>query len=173
MEPALYEKLPSGNSLWEYKHEYASQFVQKPYNNILIQSHIKYVQEPHIKTAPDKKHKNLLNHLIHQIDPLASLYTFQMFNQAEKLFKERVCEFITSDTLTKWLGPKKSRVLLAWLTKNNHGTIDDMGKIVADFLTWFLESPFKYIPENSNIILKDDTTNVYIKYENKQFVIFK
>jgi hypothetical protein len=96
-----------------------------------------------------------------------------MFNQAEKLFKERICEFITSDTLTKWLGPKKSRVLLAWLTKNNHGTIDDMGKIVADFLTWFLESPFKYIPENSNIILKDDTINVYIKYENKQFVIFK
>ena len=95
-----------------------------------------------------------------------------MFEQAENIFRDKLTDFVSKGVGQQWLGPKKSRVLLAWLTRNNHGVIDDMGKIIADFLTWLLESTFKYIPEHAKTIVDSREDNVtYITYDKRTFVI--
>jgi len=116
-----------------------------------------------------KRKQSLIHHIIHLIDPHASLYTFAMFNQAEGIFKNQLTDFISKDITQKWLGPKKSRVILAWITKNNHGVINEMGKIVGDFMSWLLNKNFKFIPDNTAPIIEPDV--IYFIYENKTFVI--
>jgi len=172
MDPELYAKLPSGCGLWKYKHEYASQFTQKSYEK-LLQPKVITREVPMKEKVSDKQKRkqSLIHFIIYQIDPHASLYTYIMFEQVEKIFRTQLTDFISNGIPNKWFGPKKSRILLAWLTKNNHGTINEMGKVVADFLSWFLDKSFKFIQENTNPIIEENAT--YFIYENRTFVLFK
>jgi len=168
MDPELYAKLPSGCDLWEYKHEYASQFTQKEYSHRLLSKIItgeSSVKEDSKKSI--KRKETLIHYIICQIDPHACLYTYAMFEQAESIFRTRITDFISSGNPNKWLGPKKTRVLMAWITKNNHGVINEMGKIIADFLSWFLDKTFKFIPENTSPIMEENV--IYFIYENRTF----
>ena len=172
MDDIIYSKLPSGGSLWEYKSDYSNKYVQKYYDNLNSDNPI-YKINTIIKTNRDKtRKKTLMNFIINTIDPLASLYTSKMYEQAENIFKDKLVDIISKGPIYQWLGPKKSRSLLSWITHNNHGVIDDIGKIVADFLSWFLNKSLKYIPENTKEIVDSSETGVtYITYENKTYII--
>ena len=172
MDDIIYSKLPSGGSLWEYKNEHSSKYIQKHYDNPNSENPI-YKINTVIKTNRDKtRKKTLMNYVINTIDPLASLYTSKMYEQAENIFKDKLIDIISKGPIYQWLGPKKSRSLLSWITHNNHGVIDDIGKIIAEFLSWFLNKSLKYIPENSKEIVDSTETGVtYITYENRSYVI--
>jgi hypothetical protein len=95
-----------------------------------------------------------------------------MFDQAEEIFRERLSDFVSKGPGHQWLGPKKSRTLLAWVTQNNHGVADEMGKIITDFLSWFLDTSFKYIPEHSHFIVESKEEGVtYVTYDKKAYII--
>jgi len=176
MDPELYSKLPSGGSLWDYKYHTSDKYLQKTYDSTDV--HKRPIKETLLSAVITNDSKNrkrsqtLLHFIIKQIDPLSSLYTRQMFEQAEQIFRDQLSEFVSKGTGHQWLGPKKSRTLLAWITHNNHGVPDEMGKIITDFLSWFLDSSFKYIPEHSNFIVDSKEEGVtYVTYDKKTYII--
>ena len=173
MDDILYSKLPSGGKLWNYISEYRENHIQKPYDNPNIENPILKERVLIKKTKIEKNRKETLMHyIINIIDPLATLYTPKMYEQSESILKDKICEIVSKGPLYQWFGPKKSRNILYWITQNNHGSIDDIGKIVSEFLSWFLDKTFKYIPENTNNIVDSKEDNViYITYENKKYVI--
>jgi hypothetical protein len=169
MEEEIYNKLPCGGGLWNYKYENKEQFIQKPYENNNSEKIIYSSATQKVATKKENRKQTLMNFIIHKINPLATLYTPLMFQQAEQIFKDKMTDFISKND---HFGPKKKRTLLSWITHNNISSIDDMGKIIADFLSWFLETPFKYIPENSSIIETiQEGEIVYITTERKIFII--
>lgn len=172
MDNIIYNKLPSGGLLWEYKYDNASKYLQQYYDNPNSENPI-YKKNTVIKVNREKIRKTtLINCIINIIDPLASLYTGKMYEQAENIFKEKLLDIISKGPLYQWLGPKKSRSLMAWITHNNHGNIDDIGKIIADFLSWFLNKSFRYIPENTKQIVETEEKDIItIIYENRTYVI--
>jgi hypothetical protein len=179
MDELIYSKLPSGGSLWNYKNDYSNKYIQKTYDNPNIENAIfkNAVKKPVTEQGNDKdsrknRKQTLLNFIIHTIDPLASLYTRQMFEQAEAIFKDRLTQIVSTGSIHQWLGPKKSRTLLAWITKNNHGVADEMGKIITDFLTWFLDKSMKYIPEHAHYVADSNEEGIiYVTYDHKTYVI--
>ena len=173
MDDILYSKLPSGGKLWNYISEYRENHIQKPYDNPNIENPILKERVLIKKTKIEKNRKETLMHyIINIIDPLATLYTPKMYEQAESILKDKICEIVSKGPLYQWLGPKKSRSLMAWITHNNHGNIDDIGKIIADFLSWFLNKSFRYIPENTKQIVETEEKDIItIIYENRTYVI--
>ena len=179
MDKDLHSKLPCGGGLWNYKYPAYDKYVQKTYENIKTSNPIKLqlnTSESN-NAGVNNKDKNrrsqsLINFIIKQIDPLSTLYTRQMFDQAEEIFRERLSDFVSKGSGHQWLGPKKSRTLLAWVTHNNHGVADEMGKIITDFLSWFLDMSFKYIPEHSHFIVESKEEGVtYVTYDKKVYII--
>lgn len=183
MEESIYNKLPCGGGLWNYKYQNKDDFIQKPYDNSEREKIIYNIQQKPQNKDSKKRKQPLMNYIIHKIDSLASLYTYNMFDQAEQIFKEKMTDFVSKYDK---FGPKKKRILLSWITKNNYSVnIDEVGKYVAEFLSWFLDSSFKYIPENTNIIEhrgnsaetgtdtgeSDENKEIYITSERKTFVI--
>lgn len=182
MDEVIYSKLPSGGSLWNYKSDYCDKYIQKTYDNPNVENAIfktaivkKTITEKDQENAKDfrkNRKQTLLNFIIHTIDPVASLYTRQMFEQAESIFKDRLTQIVSTGSIQQWLGPKKSRTLLAWITKNNHGVADEMGKIITDFLSWFLDKQLKYIPEHAHYIADSNEEGIiYVTYDHKTYVI--
>jgi hypothetical protein len=183
MDPSIYSKLPSGGSLWNYRYSHVNDFIQKTYENTHNEKAIYGINSSdksdktkisgvHNRENPRERKQTLMHFIIKHIDPLSSLYTYAMFEQAETIFRDRMSDFISKGVGQQWLGPKKSRVLLAWFTRNNHGVIDEMGKIIADFLSWFLETSFKYIPEHTRTIVESREENItYITYDKRVFII--
>jgi hypothetical protein len=181
MEQALYSKLPCGGNLWTYTTEYHSKHLQKPYDCPTIENPIlknsnadKEISDNRNKTKDDYKNRKqtLMRYIICQIDPMASLYTPTRFKQAENIFRENIVDIVSKGSIHKWLGPKKSRTLLAWITRNNHGVPDEMGKIITAFLSWFLDKKLQYIPEHTNFIAESTEEGItYVTYSNKMFVM--
>lgn len=181
MEGEIYSKLPSGGGLWNYISEHASTHIQKPYDNPTLENPILKVKEKEkdviaIDGKNKDSHKNrqqiLMRYIICQIDSLAVLYTPTRFSQAENIFREKIVEIVSKGCINKWLGPKKSRTLLAWITRNNHGVPDEMGKIITDFLSWFLNKKLRYIPEHTNFIAESTEEGItYVTYSNKMYVM--
>lgn len=175
MDELIYSKLPSGGTLWNYISTISYKHIQKPYDNPNTENPIlkEIITIQKYKKDVTRK-ETLMHYIIKIIDPLATLYTPKMYEQAENIFKDKVSEIVSKGPINQWLGPKKSRNILAWLTHNNHGNIDDIGKIIAEFLSWFLNKSFTYIPEHSNSITEcKEESVVYITYDNKKYVIKK
>ena len=126
MDNTIYSKLPSGGSLWNFNSPYVDKYIQKSYDNPNIEQVIqkeKLQIKKQFVQKERKYHQTLINFIILTVDPLASLYTRPMFEQAENILKERLTEIISKGPIYQWLGPKKSRTLMAWITRNNHGVI--------------------------------------------------
>jgi len=83
-------------------------------------------------------------YLIKTIDEMSEIYTEGMIDHARDILKTELTNFVTDYMVHKWLGPKKSRVILSWITGNKHAEIDDVLKIVSGFLSWFLDKNITY-----------------------------
>lgn len=183
MEETIYNKLPCGGGLWNYKYENKDAFIQRIYDNSNRENIIYNIQQKMPNKDSKKKKQTLMNYIIYHIDSLASLYTYNMFDQAEQIFKEKMTDFVSKNDK---FGPKKKRILLSWITQNNYSAnLDEVGKYVAEFLSWFLDLSFKYIPEHNSIFgtnenigsdinereSDDKNKDIYITSERKIFVI--
>ena len=168
MEQDLYNRLPCGGGLWNYKYNNKDNFIQKYYENDNRERIIYNASNNKLPIKKELRKQKLMNLIIHKIDELASLYTPIMFEQAEKIFKEKITDFITNNNE---FGPKKKRILLSWITQNNYSNIDEMGKYVSEFLSWFLEMSFKYIPEHTSVEKRDENI-MYITANRNMFIMY-
>lgn len=83
------------------------------------------------RREPRMKLKNVCEYILEVLDPCASLYTTMQKLDATQWLKQRLFNFVSSDAHL-YLGPKKSRILSAWLSGNP--CKPDSETIVRDFV---------------------------------------
>jgi len=90
--------------------------------------------------------------IICAIDEMVGLYTENMVRDAIDVLKERLTILMTSGVGHKLFGPKKSRIILAWITNNKRGTpaSDESAAVVAEFISWFLDVPIATFADLEN-----------------------
>jgi hypothetical protein len=78
--------------------------------------------------------------IVSHVDDLTSLYSDNMIRDAIQLLKDRLVAILSDGPCYTWFGPKKSRILLGWITNNKRGSpaSDEAADTVAEFLAWLL-----------------------------------
>jgi hypothetical protein len=171
MDHEIFLKLPSGGTLWKYQHEHAEKYIQTYYEQSHQQKAIYQTTQTTFKVQQNvRRQQTFIEFIIHNIDDMGALYTQNIYTHVEKVFREKMTDCITTGPIPKWLGPKKTRYLLGWMSRNNIGEIHEMGKIICDFFSWFLNCKFKYIHEKSRESEKTPDS-IYVIYDKKMFYI--
>lgn len=148
MDTHLFEKLPCGGTWWNnIQYTDSSRWIQQPYENgtpdepsfpAKRSSNVsipEYVFRPATATARKPSNKmHILKSVLSAIDPCSSLYTRTQEQDAIETVRTRFLAFVTGQA--HYFGPKKSRVLAAWLS-NNRTSAED-GQVIKDFLEFLL-----------------------------------
>lgn len=142
MDSELIAKFPCGGGWWKVLHPAATTWQQAYYvhevesddqlssvkqnmkDSIVAPTHSSTYNSvqttTHNKNKPNTERLNLktiCEYIMDLIDPCASLYTKPQRMDALQWLKQRLFNFVSSDT-HMYLGPKKSRILSMWLSGN-------------------------------------------------------
>lgn len=101
--------------------------------------------------GPNEIHVDVFTFIAQHVDDLFSLYSDNMKRDAIQTLQDKLVTMLTDGAVPKWLGPKKTRIIIGWLTHNNRGTpaSDESGKIVSAFISWFLDITVSYTPKDT------------------------
>lgn len=105
--------------------------------------------------------------MVYMLDELYSLYSDNMKRDAVQTLQDKLVTMLTDGAVPKWLGPKKTRIIMGWLTHNKRGTpaSDESGKIVSAFIAWLLDISVAYTPKDSTASAKKTKDNENSHYE--------
>jgi len=75
---------------------------------------------------------------VYMIDECAGLSSINVRRGMEQELREALIAFVTTGSCAKWLGPKKSRLIVSYLMGNKN-THPDTQPIVDKFFAWLFD----------------------------------
>lgn len=136
METAIFAKLPSsGATEWWSAGNSEERFTQGAVPYTARVSHSTTTE-----VSPKKRrveYMSALKYAVYRIDETAMIYTESMLDVAMRLLKQEWLQFVTSEPGTSFLGSKKCRFIVSWLSGNR---VEEVAtKNVTEFLQWMLD----------------------------------
>lgn len=162
MNTAIFDKMPCGASWWNIRHPSAADWMQNPYGDSESVMPSKVIKQNNSNTSAslvpkfsfirdEQDRRNIMEQsekqksrcrqtvieaTLEAIDPCASLYTHSQRMDALEVVRTRLLQFV-SGSVYAHLGPKKSRILSAWLSGNR---IDPCNAaLIQEFMNFLLE----------------------------------
>jgi len=181
-----YKDIPVNINVNKSVNTNADKVVTSPVESIIVVSN----EEDKPTVSPDNNDhsnssvqpKNSVNNdimlfMAAHIDDLYSLYSENMIRDAVQILKDRLVLLLTDGPVPKLFGPKKTRILIGWITNNKRGTpaSDEAALIVAEFVAWFLDITITYVPKETD---KEKPTTVRRAFAvsskvNAEFLLYR